>query len=229
MDMETICGVCWFTFPSRCSARCLRLLGCFLLVSIIHGLYDCHDGGMIREHLQKPPPTSFPGPQQARKHLHLPHAKHRRKGEDRPLLFLPHCHWLLRDPEAHIYAQHVVSMLSVDVSMLSACWWHTQIPVTEGKGRSLEEETLAATTWPCNSGASGLTSVGFAYTIHREREVRNWWQNLRDAILLWMHCPHHWDATDQWGCCCWVTGSSHLISLPEHLHHTSHGAKAYPA
>lgn len=65
--------------------------------------------------------------------------------------------------------------------------------------------------------------------MHRGREVRNWWQNLRDIILLWMPCPHHWDTTPQWWCCCWVTGPSHLIDLPEHLHHASHGAKACPA
>lgn len=43
-----------------------------------------------------------------------------------------------------------------------------------------------------------------------------------------MPCPHNWDSTPQWWCCCWVTGPSHWINLPEHLHHTSHGAKAYP-
>ncbi|KAI1237967.1 hypothetical protein IHE44_0014064 [Lamprotornis superbus] len=83
--------------------------------NITHGLYDCRDGGMIREHSQKPPPTSVPGPQQARKHLHLPHAKHRRRREDTKAL-PPHCHWLLRDPQAPHQG--------------SACWSKMQIPVT---------------------------------------------------------------------------------------------------
>lgn len=150
MDIETICGVCWFTFLSRCSARCQWLLSCFLLLSIIHRFYGCHDGGIIREHSQKTTTHIISGATASQKAPSPSSCKAQKEKTWRPLL--PHCHWLPRPPSS----TSTLSTLEQDVG-------DVQIPVTGGKGRPLEEEILAATTWPCNSGVSSLTSVGLAW------------------------------------------------------------------
>lgn len=164
----------------------------------------------------------FPVPQQARKHVHLPHSKHRR--ED--MKASPSSSTLSLASERPLSTTYMLTMLEGDVGYIYRSQWQMEREDLQKNRPQQQQPDRVTQEWASILKPDLWRSC---LAIHWWAGVRTGRQNLWDVILLWLPCPHHQDSNPWWWCCCWVTGASHLINPPEDLHHTNHGAKAYQA